>query len=253
MVKTVIANWKMNPQSVKEAEVIFKGVLTSIKNVKDIKVVVCPPSPFLFVSKKFKNKNIFIGAQNVSTEAEGSHTGEVSPRMLVNMGVSFVIVGHSERRAQGETNKIINKKILNLLKFKVSPILCVGESKRDNDGFYLSFIGEQIQDCLSGVTRSQMKNITIAYEPIWAIGSDSLRGATKEEFVEMKIFIKKIISDIYGPKVAHATSIIYGGSVNSQNARSFIEEGADGLLVGRDSINPKKFGEILSFLNNKKI
>jgi len=250
MVKTVVANWKMNPQSTKEAEVLFKEASNSLKNIKNVKVIICPPFPFFFISKKFKSKKISLGAQNVSSEIEGSHTGEVSPRMLVNMGVSHVIVGHGENRKQGETNKIVNQKILNLLKAKLSPILCIGETIRDHDGFYLSFVEEQIKTCLNGVTLPQMKNIIIAYEPIWAIGDGAQRKATKEEFMEMKIFIKKIISDIYNSKVAHSVSILYGGSVDSLNAKYFAYEGeADGLLVGRDSINPKKFGAILCALN----
>lgn len=247
MSKFVVANWKMNPQSQKEAEVLFKGLSTLVKNIKNTQIIICPPFPYLFISKKFKNKKIILGSQNVSNFAEGSYTGEVSPKMLKDMGVSYNIVGHSERRRMGENNKNINEKILNLLKFKISPIICVGENKRDHDGFYLSFVGEQIKECLTGVTRSQMKSIIIAYEPVWAIGANATREATKEEFMEMKIFIKKVISDIYDSKVAHSVPIIYGGSVNPQNSKSFVEEGgADGLLVGRDSLNLKKFGAILS-------
>jgi triosephosphate isomerase len=250
MVKTVIANWKMNPQSEKEAEVLFKGTIAVSKNIKNTKIIVCPPFPFLYGLKKFKSKKISLGAQNVSKDMEGSHTGEVSPKMLLNMGVSYVIVGHGECRARGETNKIVNEKILNLLKAKLLPILCVGESTRDRDGFYLSFVGEQVKECLKGVASAQMKNIIIAYEPLWAIGANATREATKEEFMEMKIFIKKVISDIYGSKVVHNVTILYGGSVNGDNAKSFTDvEVADGLLVGRDSINPKKFSAILNAIN----
>ena len=250
MNKIVVANWKMNPSSQKEAEVLFKESYSLAKNIKNTQIIICPPSPFLFIAKKFKNKKVMLGSQNVSTETEGSYTGEVSPLMLKNMGVSYVIIGHGERRRLGETNKIVNTKILNSLKFKLFPILCVGESNRDRDGLFLSFVEEQIKDSLAGVSSSQVKNIIIAYEPIWAIGKNATREATKEEFIEMKIFIKKIISDIYNSKTAHSISILYGGSVNSLNTKSFIQDGgADGLLVGRDSINPKKFGAILSALN----
>lgn len=246
----VVANWKMNPQSQKEAEILFKELSIVVKNIKNMQIIICPPFPYLSVSQKFKNKKIILGAQNVSMKTEGSFTGEISPKMLKNIGVNYVIVGHSERRNMGENNRNINEKILNLIKFKLSPILCVGENKRDHDGFYLSFVGEQIKECLSGVTRSQLKNIIIAYEPVWAIGASATREATREEFMEMKIFIKKVISDIYDAKIAHSIPIIYGGSVNPLNASSFtVEGGADGLLVGRDSLNPKKFGAILSALN----
>ncbi len=249
MSKIIVANWKMNPQSQKEAESIFSKIYKDKKIIKDNKIIICPPFPFLFISKKFKNKNIFLGAQNVSTKEEGSYTGEVSPRMLKGMGVSHVIVGHNERRFMGESNTIINEKILNLLKSKISPILCVGENKRDHDGFYLSFVGEQIKECLSGVNKLQMKNIIIAYEPVWAIGKNATREATKEEFIEMKIYIRKVISDIFDSKTAHSVPILYGGSVSALNTRYFTEEGdADGLLVGRNSINNKQFGAIISAL-----
>jgi triosephosphate isomerase len=155
-----------------------------------------------------------------------------------------------EERALGETNEIINEKILNLLRLKIVPILCVGEREKDKEGFYLSFVQEQIKGCLSTVPKAQIKNIIIAYEPIWAIGKNAAREATKEEFMEMKIFIKKVISDIYDAKVAHSIPILYGGSVNPKNAKLFIKEGgADGLLVGRDSLNPKNFGMILKAID----
>lgn len=246
MSKIVIANWKMNPQSQKEAEVLFKTISLNYQKSNQNKVVVCPSFPHLFISQKNKNKNIILGAQDVATAEKGPNTGEVSPKMLKDMGVNYVIVGHSERRSMGENDETINKKILNLLKFKMTPILCVGEKKRDHEGFYLSYVREQIKYCLSGVSSQNMKNIVIAYEPIWAVGSSAEREATVSEFTEMKIFIKKTLSDLYNSKIAHSIKIIYGGSVNPLNAKFFTEDGgADGLLIGRDSLNYKKFGAIL--------
>ena len=250
MSKIIIANWKMNPQSQKEAENLLSGISLVSKNIKNIQIIICPPFPFLNIFKKNKSKKIIAGAQNTSNESEGSYTGEVSPKMLIGMGVKNVIVGHSERRKMGEDDKLINEKILNLLKFKLSPILCIGERERDKDGFYLSFIKDQLKNCLEKVSGSQMKNIIIAYEPVWAIGKNATREATREEFIEIKIFIKKVISDLYDSKTAHGTPILYGGSVNPQNSKSFTEgDGADGLLIGRDSLNSKKFGVILNTLN----
>lgn len=248
--KIIVANWKMNPQTKKEAEILFNDISSNIKAVKNKNIIICPPYPFLFISSKIKNKKIILGAQNVSKFASGSHTGEISPKMLADFGVKFVIVGHSECRNLGEADKIINEKIINLLKNKLSVILCVGEKDRDHDGKYLSFVEKQLKNCLAEVSKYQLKNIIIAYEPVWAIGKDAVREATAEEFVEMKIFIKKVISDIYDMKVAHGVKVIYGGSVNSSNAQAFIGVGeADGLLVGRDSLNAKKFVAIINSLN----
>lgn len=249
MNKIIVANWKMNPQSKKEAEVLFNSISKGIKNIKNSQIIICPPFPFLSVFGNNKSKKIFLGAQNVSIENEGSHTGEVSASMIFSMKGKYAIVGHSECRSSGETNKTVNTKILNLIRNKISPIVCVGEKDRDHDGNYLSFIEDQIRECLNGVSKTQIKNLIIAYEPVWAIGKNATREATKEEFIEMKIFIKKVISDLYDSKIAHSIPILYGGSVNSLNAKSFaIEGGADGLLVGRDSLNPKKFEAILNAL-----
>ncbi len=245
MNKLIVANWKMNPPSKKEAEIIFKSISTLIKNFKNIEIVICPPFPYLYIHEKLKIKKIKLGSQDVSVFKEGSHTGEVSMGMLKDFKVEYSIVGHSECRALGDTNDIVNKKIAMVLKSKITPIFCVGEKDRDTNGFYLSFIKQQLIEGLSGIIKPQIKNIVIAYEPVWAIGAGSIREATHLEFTEIRIFIKKIISDLYDIKTANELRIIYGGSVNPLNATSFIKEGgADGLLVGRDSLNVKKFSEI---------
>lgn len=247
MNKLVVANWKMNPESLKEAESIYNGIFAIAKGLKNIDIVICPPFPFLSISPKLKNKNIKLGAQNLFYETSGSFTGQVSPKMLSNLGVKYIIVGHSESRSFGDTNDIVSKKILASLKAKITPILCIGESTRDNHGEYLSFIKNQIHECLSSISKIQIKNIVIAYEPVWAIGANAIREATPDEFIEMRIFIKRVITDTYGAKIANDISIIYGGSVHPENARSFIINGeADGLLIGRDSLVLKKFGAILS-------
>lgn len=235
----------------KEAELIFKNVSASLKNIKNTKVIICPPFPYLFIREKIKSTKLKLGAQNVYFEKEGSYTGEISTQMLKNLSVDFVLIGHSERRAMGDTDHAINKKIIESLKSKITPIFCIGENNRDANGFYLSFIKQQILDGLSDIAKPQIKNVIIAYEPIWAIGSSATRVATPAEFTEIRIFIKKIISDLYDIKTASEIKIIYGGSVNPINAKLFLEEGgADGLLVGRDSLSPKKFSQIINLANN---
>ena len=247
--KLIIANWKMNPQSKKEAEILFKKISILIKNIKNTEIIICPPFPFLFIKEKIKNKSIKLGSQDVFYEKEGSYTGEISAGMIKDFGAEYVLVGHSERRTLGDTDEQVNKKVLATLKSKMSPIFCIGESDRDTNGFYLSFIKQQIIEGLLNVPKPQMKNIIFAYEPIWAIGSSATRVATPVEFTEIRIFIKKIIADLYDVKTANSIRIIYGGSVNPLNAESFIKEGgADGLLVGRDSLNPKKFSAIINLV-----
>ena len=245
MNKIIVGNWKMNPKSIKEAEAVFKETTKIIKGLKSINVIICPPSPFLFIGSKIKIKSFNLGAQNCFYEPNGTHTGRVSVKMLESLGVEYLILGHSESRALGETNKIINKKVLLALKEKITPIVCIGENNRDKNGFYLATIKHQLTECLSSVPKSRIKDVIVAYEPIWAIGENAIHEATGDEFVEIQIFIKKIISDLYGLKTTNDLRIIYGGSVHPKNASEFIEKGADGLLIGRDSLKPKKFKGII--------
>lgn len=244
--KLIVGNWKMNPQSQKEAEVLFNNIGKNINNIKNTEVVICLPFPYLFISKKLKIKKIALGAQDVFYETQGAYTGEVSTSMLKDMGVKYVIVGHSERRSLGETNEISNKKLTAVLKAKISPILCVGESIRNHDGSYLGVVKDQLISCLFGISKSQIKNIVIAYEPVWALSSTENRhDATPHDFEEMKIYIRKILTDLFGRAIASSVLIIYGGSVNKDNASLFLNVGADGLLPGKASLDVHNFSSII--------
>jgi triosephosphate isomerase (TIM) len=245
MKKYIVANWKMNPQSSKEALSIYKETINNTKTLKNCLAIVCAPYPFIFELSKIKSSKVLLGVQDISSATDGAYTGQVSVGMLKETNVVYSIVGHSESRASGDTNALINKKIKILLKEKLSPILCVGESVRDAHGEYLSLIKIQLQECLSSVSKAQLAQVIIAYEPIWAIGSGALREATPEEFTEMQIFIKKVIADMYTVGAAHNIPILYGGSVHPKNAKQFLDAHADGLLVGRDSLSTSKFRLIL--------
>lgn len=251
--KLIIANWKMNPSSIKEAGQIFSSISEVVKDSKNVFIVVCAPFIFLSDLKKKNIKKVSLGSQNISIDNEGAYTGEISAKMLKNFGIPYSIIGHSERRAMGENNEFVNKKIIMALKNKIISILCVGENERDHNGFYLSFVKKQLHEGLANVSKMQIKNIVIAYEPVWAIGKDAGRVATPEEFLEMSIYIRKIISDMYDFKTAHSVQIIYGGSVHPENTEAFLSRGkSDGFLIGRDSLNPKKFGKIISITNKIK-
>lgn len=240
----VIGNWKMNPLSLKEAEKLFTNISKSISNTKKTEVVICPP--FLYLEKLKKiSKKVLLGAQDSFWEDSGAYTGEISGEMLYSIGVRYVIVGHSERRVMGENNQDVNKKIKALIKSGITPVVCIGEVKRDENHEYLNFIKTQIDECLNGVSKNSLSKIIIAYEPVWAIGLGA-SPATSEEFREMNIFIKKILSDKFGAKELSNIRVIYGGSVDGKNAGDFIKEGhADGFLPGRASLDPKKLSEII--------
>jgi triosephosphate isomerase len=249
--KIIIANWKMHPKTASEAEKIFKAIKKS--SIKGVDAVVCAPFTFLPALKKIGTKpSCTLGAQNVYFEKEGAFTGEVSTSMLNSFGVKYCIVGHSERRAMGESDGDIAKKVLALTKAKIIPVLCVGERERDHSGFYLHNVKEQVTVGLSLVPKTAYKNIIVAYEPVWAIGDSAERPATPAECHEMIIFIRKCVSDISNSVSAHQMRVIYGGSADANDAHDFLTlGGADGLLPGRASLNAKTFSEIIKIANSK--
>lgn len=230
----------MNPESGKLAETLFKNILKS-KFSSKVDVVICPPILYLERLKKI-SKKITLGVQNISSEERGAFTGEVSSLMAYDVGARYTIVGHSERRAMGETNGFVNKKIKLALKAGLTPILCVGESIRDESHGYFNLVKTQLDECLVGLSKTAIAEIIIAYEPIWAISSTiNRKDATSADSREMAVFIRKILSDKFGSE-ASKIRIIYGGSANDKDAEDFLlNGGVDGLLPGRASLDAKKF------------
>ena len=224
---------------------LFSNAAKAVFFVKKTEIVICPPFIYLEKLKKLSRK-ISLGAQNAFWAESGAFTGEISPDMLYDLGVRYVILGHSERRALGETNTLVNKKIKASLNASLIPILCVGESVRDENHGYFNLVKVQLEECLAGISKNLSSKIIIAYEPIWAISSTVNRhDATSIDSREMTIFIRKILSDKFGPD-AGRMRIIYGGSVNEKDAPEFLKNGGvDGLLAGRASLDAKKFVEII--------
>ncbi|MEX2028994.1 MAG: triose-phosphate isomerase [Candidatus Paceibacterota bacterium] len=244
--KIIIGNWKMNPPSGKEAEKLFGSIAKSVSRIKKTEVVICPPYIYLDRLAKIRTSKIKLGAQDAFWGEVGAFTGEVSGEMLYGLGVRYVILGHSERRALGETNQLINKKIKAALNAGLRPVLCVGESERDQSHSYFDLVQTQLKECLDGVKKNFIAKVIIAYEPIWAISTTAnRRDATPADSEEMTIFIRRILADKFGSE-ASRVKIIYGGSVNEKDALDFLQNGGvDGLLSGRASLDAKKFVEIV--------
>ncbi|MDQ3076560.1 MAG: triose-phosphate isomerase [bacterium] len=246
--KIIVANWKMNPVSAKEAVVIFKGIAITASKLKKIQTVIAPSFIHVGLLAEKKSKAVTLGVQNIFSEQKGSFTGEVSVDMVKNSKITHVIIGHSERRKLGETNESINKKVQLALQNKLIPIVCIGEVSRDEEGKYLSVIKEQLEKAFAGVARTSLSKIIVAYEPVWAIGASVAMDA--HDIHQMSIYIKKSIIDIYKSKTLDSTPILYGGAVDPTNAKSILSEGeVDGLLIGRVSLDPKAFSEILKIAN----
>lgn len=247
--KIIVANWKMNPVSFKEADNIIRTVKNGIKKSENVNVVVCPP--YFYIPNIKGGKSFEIGVQNIFWEDSGAYTGEISAKMAKGMGAGYSIIGHSERRTfLGETDKIVNLKINSALKNSVKPIFCVGESQKERDEDKAGeVITNEIEKGLAGVPSGYLvKDIVIAYEPIWAIGTGNT--PTSDDIMSMALLIRKVITNLYDRKTADHLPILYGGSVNSKNATDFVEKaGMDGLLVGGASLNASEFVRIVNLFS----
>lgn len=246
MKKLIIGNWKMYPTNIKDAKAKFTGIKKVASTLRNVQTVVCPPFVYISELKKLvTGHRCIVGAQNSWIEDEGAYTGEVSPAMLGSLGLQYIILGHSERRALGETDELINKKVLAAVKSGLTAVLCVGERERDPDGAYLKLVADELRAALKGVQKKDLSHIVIAYEPIWAIGKNALRAATSDDALEVSISIKKTLADLYGGSAAEI-KILYGGSVDAKNSGEFLlKSGVNGLLVGRSSLDMNVFTQIL--------
>ncbi len=242
MKKIIAANWKMN-KTVSETKDFLRDFKDKIRNEDNCEIIVFPPFiSLLDAVRECENTNIKIGAQNCHCESSGAFTGEVSAEMVRDIAVDYVICGHSERRKYFfETDEIINKKIHRALENNLKVIFCVGESLeiREN-GKVNEWIEGQIKNGLKDIPKENLKNITVAYEPIWAIGTG--KAINTESADDVAEFIKKCLADNFGAK----TAVLYGGSVKPSNASDFINsKNIDGLLVGGASLDAESFAEIV--------
>jgi len=247
----IVANWKMNPDTYAKADKLFQESVKIARQAKKTELVLCIPYPWLTDFSHKKNQAVSFGGQDASINQSGPLTGEVSPKMLTGSGVGYVILGHSERRALGETDELISQKVLASLQSGLKVILCIGEGFRDDHGEYLMFLRNQIVNSLKKVQKKYLKKLIIAYEPVWAIGKSEAEAMKPADLHETSIFIKKILAEIYGQELGIQVTILYGGSVSPDNAKDLISLGeVQGLLVGHISLNSKKFGELLKNIDS---
>ena len=244
--KIIAGNWKMN-KSPEDAKVFMQSFPELVKD-SESEVVLCVPYIDLFKAMEMANgTNVKIGAQNVHFEDKGAFTGEVSPKMLEDIGVEYVIIGHSERREYyNETDESVNKKIKAAFSHNLKPIVCVGETLSQREaGVTKDFVTTQTRLALEGLTEEQVKNTIIAYEPIWAIGTG--KTASSEDANEVCVWIRDEIKSLSG-EVAEDVIIQYGGSVKSSNAKElFNMSDIDGGLVGGASLDPEEFAKIVNY------
>jgi triosephosphate isomerase len=244
----VVANWKMNPETFLEAKALFDGTRKATDTARNVSVVIAPPLIFLReLTGQYRGKKIEFAAQNGYFEKTGAYTGEISLAQIKDAGASYVIVGHGERRAMGETNEDTRKKIAAAVNLKMTPILCVGEKERVKDGGHFEIVREQLNVGLMDVPPTKLRQVMVMYEPLWAVGSGT--PVAPRDMHEMSIFIKKVVVEKFG-EVGHTMRILYGGSVTHENARAMIDEaGVQGFIVGGASLDIVKFTSLLKSLS----
>ena len=245
--KLIIAgNWKMN-KTVAEALALVHGIKRELNSVKEVDIVVCPPFTALSeVSKAVLDSNIRLGAQNMHEQNFGAFTGEICAGMLKEFSVRYVILGHSERRQyQRESDGLINKKVLAAHAASIKPILCVGETLAEREsGAMENVLLAQVRGCVAGLSKPQMEETIIAYEPVWAIGTG--KTATAQQAEEAHGYIRGLVAKLFDDTTARRVRIQYGGSVKPANARELMgQPDVDGALVGGASLEERTFADIV--------
>ena len=234
-------------KTVPEALSLVKELKERVSDVSDRDILVCPPFTSLFaVFKEIEGSNVLLGGQNMFYEERGAFTGEISPLMLKDVGCSYVILGHSERRhIFGEDDELINKKVVSAVRHGLIPILCVGELLEERErGETEKVVERQLKRGLAGLTSSD--DFVVAYEPVWAIGTG--KTATPEQAQEVHEFIRGVLSELFGREKADEVRVLYGGSVKPENAKGLISmPDIDGALVGGASLNAESFSKIVKF------
>lgn len=246
----LIANWKMNPPTFKEAKKLLEATKRSAERTK-VSVVVAPPSVFLReLARTSRGKRVMFAAQHAHFESAGAFTGEISMQQVRDSKAAYVLIGHAERRALGESNADTGKKVTAALAAGLIPVLCIGETKRTASGEYFPVIAEQLRTALTDIPAVKLSRLIIVYEPLWTIGTDM--SMDPRQMHEMAIFIRKTIVDSYGEQ-GHKIKILYGGSIDAKNAPAMLRDGdVHGLLVGRASISAIEFAHLLEAVSNSQ-
>lgn len=244
----IAANWKMH-KTTQEAKSFMSELLPKVADVKDRDILICPPYTMInAVDEGRDGTSILLGAQNMYFEEKGAFTGEIAPQMLKELNCEFVILGHSERRwVFGETDELINKKVIAAFAHGLIPVLCVGEKLEEREKKMTDqVILNQMEKGLKGVSEEFISRLVIAYEPVWAIGTG--KNATTKDAKDAIALIREFVHSRYGADAAAKVRILYGGSVKPENVKSYMEqEGIDGALVGGASLQPDSFVALIKF------
>lgn len=245
----IVANWKAFVEDFAKAKKLFSASKRLAKATGNT-IVLAPPAPLLGAFATKNKSKVAFAAQDISVTTGGALTGEITASAYAAAGASYAIVGHSERRAAGDTDVVIAKKLAHALANGLTPILCVGEGDRDGEGRYLALIREELTAAISPLTPKERGQVIVAYEPLWAIGKTADSAISSNDLAEMSLYIRKVLSELLPGKSSQKSLILYGGSVEPSNIRELAAgSGIDGFLIGHSSVDPRTFSLLVKQLS----
>jgi triosephosphate isomerase (TIM) len=255
----IVANWKAYIEDLKKAKKLF-SVSKRLARTTGIDIVLAPPAPFFSVlaahnkpaSPKTPSRGgsrVAFAAQDISATTGGALTGEATAAAYASSGAAYVLVGHSERRAKGDTDSVVAEKLVRALAHGLIPILCIGEHERDPEGRYLALVREELTTALTALSPKERSKVIIAYEPLWAIGKTAAFAIGPNDLTEMTLYIRKVLAELLPGKSSSRSLVLYGGSVEPGDVRDLAaHSGVDGFLVGHASVDPSIFSLLVKEL-----
>src|SRR3989344_353555 len=239
----LVANWKNHPKSLNEARMLLRDLSRNALRYKKVSFFIAPSLAYFESVASRAGSFYHLATQDMPPFFHGTYTGVVTPDILKSFGVRLVILGHSEQRALGETNEAVSQKIKTAFRSGITPLVCVGETSRDQDGEHFEFLREQLKLSLAGLNRTtDARKLMLAYEPVWSIGKRAEDAIIPADLAQYVIFIKKVLVDMFGRATADLIPVLYGGSVESDNARALVSgTGINGFLVGHASLDARNF------------
>ncbi len=242
----LVANWKAYVDDLARARELFSLAKRLVRKESGVRVVLAPPAPFLSALASGNTSSVLFAAQDISATTGGAQTGEVIAGAYASAGAAYAIIGHSERRAQGDTNAIVAEKLSRSLAQGLLPILCIGEHERDSDGHYLAGVREQLTTAFAPLTLKERKKIIVAYEPLWAINKSADQSIRPSDLTEMVLYLRKVLGEFLPGKGASHVLVLYGGSVEPGNERGLAASSQiDGFLVGHASVDSTTFAQLV--------
>ncbi|MFZ3044083.1 MAG: triose-phosphate isomerase [Minisyncoccia bacterium] len=244
----IVANWKAYVEELGKAKKLF-ALGKHLASAGGTSIVLAPPAPLLGALAARNRSKVAFAAQDVSATTGGAETGEITAQAYAAAGATYAILGHSERRAAGDTDTLIAEKLAHALAHGLTPILCIGEKERDGEGRYLAVVREELTLAIESLAPKERANVIVAYEPLWAIGKTAEAAIAPNDLAEMVLYIRKVLAELLPGKSSAHSLVLYGGSVEPDNARALAANtGIDGLLVGHASVEPRTFSLLVGQL-----